>query len=422
MHKQSDEGDTMRIGKMGLVGNMLGAAMLTCGLANLPAQTTDAITVAGTVKDASNQAAIAGAMVSLLSDPTLSAITDANGAFTITIAPTVGIGARENSGTPMDFRGSDLSFSIGAAGAHVSLHLYDFRGRPMRTLLDRRFPQGEYKVSAAPAGLPAGLYLVRARVGSRSAAYKMSILGDGPVLGEVRSGLVVKRMESPAARLAKAAAGGVDFLVVTKAGYLKRNHEVMVYADAQNVLLTANVPAVAALKIFSDSNIASAIDWPNAAIYSWEQTTTLATDSTGIGFHGSIASMKVTPVEFSTWNGWAFHVAALANGTQPTADLTPYANGSLHLAVRGTAASIGVMISSKNQGKGTAPLVDLATKGYAADSAWHEITIPMSEFAGTLDLSDVFVYCGFVSPAVQGGTFDPLSWYYIDDVYFLPPM
>ena len=115
-------------------------------------------------------------------------------------------------------------------------------------------------------------------------------------------------------------------------------------------------------------------------------------------------------------------MAKQASGLQPTVDLTPYAEGGLHLAVKGNAKTIGVMISSSNQGPGTAPLVDLATKGYLPDNAWHEIIIPISEFAGggSLDLSQVFVYCGFVSPSVQFGDFDPLATYMVDDIYYIP--
>jgi hypothetical protein len=194
----------------------------------------------------------------------------------------------------------------------------------------------------------------------------------------------------------------------------------MALTDAQDVQLEASKPATAKLRIFSDDTTMGQIDWANAAIYSWETTAVLETDSTGAGFGDSKTSMKISTVEGAGWNGWAFHVAVLPSGFQPTADLTPYADGSLHLAVKGNAKSIGVMVSSRNQGPGTAPLVDLAGKGYLPDEAWHEITIPMSEFAGTLDLSSVFVYAGFVSPAVQFGEFDATNTYVVDDVYFLP--
>ena len=67
-----------------------------------------------------------------------------------------------------------------------------------------------------------------------------------------------------------------------------------------------------------------------------------------------------------------------SNPTQPTADMSPYAEGSLHFAVKGSAAGIGVMLCSPNQGSGTAPLINLADKGYPPDGEWHEITVPIS--------------------------------------------
>jgi hypothetical protein len=129
--------------------------------------------------------------------------------------------------------------------------------------------------------------------------------------------------------------------------------------------------------------------------------------------------MQVKTLDGMGWNGWAFHVAAYPNGTQPSADLSPYAGGSLHLAVKGNAKTIGVMISSKNQPAGRAPLVDLGGKGYLPDSAWHEIRIPLSEFGTNLKLSDVFVYCGFVSPS-DGGDFDPAADYWVDNIWYEP--
>jgi hypothetical protein len=395
---------------VGIRGNFLRIILAAGGAFNLFAQSTQ---VRGTVKDAGTQAAVAGATVTLLSRPELTATTDADGAFSITLEEPTAIGPGAKASASMSLRGGELSFSTGKDGARVRVTLHDLRGRLVATLQDSRLPQGEYSLSAVPAGLRPGLFLVRATVGNQARSFKLSTLG----CPASASTLKVKT-PSRAAR-AKAAAGGVDFLVVVKDGYLKKHHEVMAYADAQAVVLETSKPAVANLALFTDSAY-SQIDWANAAIYSWEQTAVLTVDSTGKGVNGSLVSMNVASAEFSTWNGWAFHVAKLANGTQPTADLTPYAAGSLHLAVKGNAASIGVMISSPNQGPGSAPLVDLAAKGYLPDSLWHEITIPMTEFGGTLNLNDVFVYCGFVSPGVQFGAFDATATYTVDDVYFTP--
>ncbi|MDB5048028.1 MAG: hypothetical protein JWO30_1099 [Fibrobacteres bacterium] len=412
----------MMFSRVGFRGNIL-CALLAAAAANLSAQTA-ATQITGTVKDAASHTAIAGAMVSLLSRPDLLAMTDADGAFSISLEDPSGV--RAGTGperAAIGFSGSELSFSTGKAGARVLVTLHDLRGTHLATLQDASLPQGDYALSAATASLPAGVYLVRAQVGSRVRSFKMSTLSTLSGFRPSASTAALRRKVSgnpeKAAGLSKAAAGGVDFLLVSKDGYLKKNHEVMAYADAQEVTLDVSKPATARLKIFSDSTMAQ-IDWANAAIYSWESTALLAVDSTNQGFNGSVATMKVSSGEFASWNGWAFHVAVLAGGLQPTADLTPYADGSLHLSVKGNAKSIGVMISSPNQGAGSAPLVDLGGKGYLPDSAWHEITIPMSEFAGTLDLSRVFVYAGFVSPSVQFSEFDPLATYMIDDVYYTP--
>lgn len=379
-----------------------GLAALLLGLA--PAATAQ--TVTGTVKDAATQQPIAGAMVSLLTSPEYPATTDADGKFSLDVV-SIASHARAKRGPVLE--GTRLSFEVAAGGTRVSVRLLDLQGHALRTVVEGSYAPGSYSLDALPADLPAGIYLLRATVGSQARAFRLAAVGRA-VIGP--------SSPKPAARLAKAATGGVDWLVVTKDGYLKNNTEIMQYADAQTVLLQAGKPAASSLGIFTDSAMPM-IDWANAAIYSWDQTAILATDSNHVGFGGSVASMQVKTLDGMSWNGWAFHVAAYANGTQPTVDLSPYAGGSLHLAVKGNAKTLGVMISSKNQPSGSAPLVDLGGKGYLPDSAWHEIRIPLSEFGETLKLSDVFVYCGFVAP-VNGGDFDPAADYWVDDIWYEP--
>jgi hypothetical protein len=402
---------------VGFRGNILCAAIAAGAIQ------AHAVQLTGTVKDAATKAPIEGAMVSLLSNPELlNAMTDANGAFSIEVEDITAIRAAKGSQAVIGFRGTEVSLAIGRAGAHVRATLHDLRGNQVALLKDAALPEGSYALNAAPSALPAGLYLVRVQAGNQIRSFKMSTLAGARSTGSFSGALrmTAAGTSAKASRLSKAAAGGVDWIIVAKDGYLKKNLEVMALTDAQDVQLEASKAATAKLRIFSDDTTIGQIDWANAAIYSWETTAVLETDSSGAGFGDSKTSMKISSMEGAGWNGWAFHVAKLATGFQPTADLTPYADGSLHLAVKGNAKSIGVMVSSTNQGAGSAPLVDLAGKGYLPDDAWHEITIPMSEFAGTLDLSSVFVYAGFVSPAVQFGEFDATNTYVVDDVYFLP--
>jgi hypothetical protein len=407
----------MGFGSVGFRGNLLYAVIAAGALQ------AHAVQLTGTVKDAVTKAPIQDAMVSLLSSPELlNAMTDANGAFSIEVEDLTAIRSSKAAQAVIGFHGAEVSFTTGRAGAHVRATLHDLRGGRIAVLKDATLPEGSYALNAAPSSLPAGLYLVRVQVGNRIRSFKMSTLAGARSAGSVSGALRMTSAGSSAkaSRLSKAAAGGVDWIVVSKDGYLKKNVEVMALTDAQDVMLDPSKTATAKLRIFSDDLTMEQIDWDNAAIYSWETTAVLATDSSGAGFGNSVASMTVSTMEGALWNGWAFHVAKLPNGSQPTADLTPYADGSLHLAVKGNAKSIGVMVSSVNQFAGTAPLVDLAGKGYLPDDAWHEIVIPMSEFAGTLDLGSVFVYAGFVSPAVQFGEFDPAGTYVVDDVYYLP--
>lgn len=413
----------MNFSLAGFRGNLLGAALIAGGAfftAGVQAQLPPQIT--GTVKEGSTQAAVAGAKVSLFGAPGFEATTDENGAFTLLLYDPADLHGSRAAARSMRLNGTNLAFSIAGSTERVKVTLHDLRGHQVAILKDGRLPAGDYTLSVAPAALPAGLFVVRAIVGGQSKSFRMSTLGGtrARFARDASSSSSVSSAASSRARLGKRAVGGVDFLNVSKEGYLRKTHEVMVYTDTQAVTLDLLKPATANMGVFTDS-VMPMIDWANAAIYSWAETAVLLVDSTNsTGFDSSAKSMGVASMESVSWNGWAFHVANTTYG-QPTTDLRPYAEGSLHLAIKGNAPSVGVMISSTNQGPGSAPLVDLATKGYLPDSAWHEIVIPISEFAGgSLDLSSVFVYAGFVSPAVQFGTFDPLATYQVDEVYFIP--
>lgn len=383
------------------------AALVACAAASLSAQTT----VTGTVKDAAGGAPIAGATITLLSNPATTATSGADGAFSITLQPPTGLRGASATGEAIAFNGSEIAFSL-PASAEVRVEIFDLRGQPARGASSLRLPAGRHAVAVPSRGLAAGVYLVRARAGKAVREFKLSTAGAIARAGNVKM--------TSAPRLAKAAAAA-EFLVVTKEGYLKKHHMLAALDQAQNVTLSANVKATGNMKIFSDEAVPE-IEWAHAAIYVWEFTATLQTDSTSnAGHKGSRSVIKVATSEGLTWNGWAFHVAKQDNETQPTADLSNYKGGSLHLAVKGTIPTLGVMMSSANQGQGSAPLVDLAGKGYLPDDQWHEITIPLSEFdAGNLDLSQIFVYCGFVAPNTQGGEFDPLATYMVDDIWFVP--
>ncbi len=390
------------------------AATLACAAFLIAAPAGAQEKVTGVVKAAGTQLPIAGANVFLLSQPDNQATTEADGSFSIEMVSTAARRVEAGRASAPELRGTRLSFTVTGASSPVAVELLDTRGHQVRSLARGRFAPGPYSLEAAPSGLPAGLYLLRAMVGEQSRSFRLAVVGNAVV------GAPGAQRVASAPRLAKAAAGGIDYVIVSKDGYLKKSQEVMAYTDAQSVLLTAKVAATARLGIFTDSTMPM-IDWSGATIYSWEQTAQLMTDSTGsLGFNGSAKAIQVSTMADRTWNGWAFHVAVGVNGLQPTVDLSTYEGGSMHLAVKGNAKNIGVMMSSPNQFQGSAPLVDLGLHGYMPDSAWHEVNIPMSEFAGTLKLSDVFIYAGFVSPSGMGSEFDPLATYWVDDIWFEP--
>lgn len=63
-----------------------------------------------------------------------------------------------------------------ARRGHVELHLYDIRGRRVRTLVDERRPEGRYHIDWSPRDLAAGVYFARLSVDGRLAAKVLEVV------------------------------------------------------------------------------------------------------------------------------------------------------------------------------------------------------------------------------------------------------
>jgi hypothetical protein len=53
-----------------------------------------------------------------------------------------------------------VTFDVGE-DAHVSIHVYDARGRRRLSAVDREMPGGSYQYRVQTSDLPSGLYLLR---------------------------------------------------------------------------------------------------------------------------------------------------------------------------------------------------------------------------------------------------------------------
>jgi hypothetical protein len=159
------------------------------------------------VKDPSG-AAIAGALVTHV--PTgKTATTLADGTWTLT---TSALRPGMASPEPIRWRDGVLSYTLTGPSQRVEIGLFGTEGRKLKTLVDRKMGAGRYELDAARQNLPAGHYLLKARIGGREMPFPLQVTdrsqtGDPMVKGALPTLLASKR----------AAAG--DSLIASKAGY-----------------------------------------------------------------------------------------------------------------------------------------------------------------------------------------------------------
>ena len=312
--------------------------------------------------------------------------------------------ALRNADPGMSFTGNMLHFSVAGNNTPISVDVYTLKSAHVRTLVRGTASVGTYSVNAASAGLAGGLYFVRAGIGRHTATFKMSIVGSDsrgsglPVIATaVRTGL------------AKQAVDAVDSLIVIKEGYKPFSMALLKYSGIFPIGMNPKLP-VGDLKIASDRAM-SQVDWgSNVRVDVWTLGTLLKGDYAPEPFEGP-QSWYVTSGDGQGYSGWGFAAPA-------TEDMSAWAEGSMHIAVKGTVTSLGVTMASTSQAGGSSRKVNLVDYGYKPDNKWYEVFIPMSDFTGT-DFTQIELYCGFVYP-VNGDTagYDPTLFYQVDDIYW----
>lgn len=96
-------------------------------------------------------------------------------------------------------------------------------------------------------------------------------------------------------------------------------------------------------------------------------------------------------------------------------DLTPYANGTLNFMIKAT-KYISVSIHMVENYDIMVHLTNDGMYGFHTNNQWCSVSIPMSYFAGSLDLTRIYGYLKF-----YGGWYEGIvggEEYYIDKVYF----
>jgi hypothetical protein len=168
------------------------------------------------------------------------------------------------------------------------------------------------------------------------------------------------------------------------------------------------------LKIVSERGMPQ-VGWGmNVDVQVWDGSGANGTQLRGnfpIAFEGK-ESWMVKFVPGMSFSAWGF----VANNYPE--DMSAWANGAMHIAVKGTVTSLGVTMSSPDQTNGSSIKVDVAKYGYKPDNKWYEMNIPLSDFTGT-DFSRISTYVGLVTP-VEGDTipFNTDNFYQIDDIYW----
>jgi hypothetical protein len=366
----------------------------------LNAQTT----ITGTVKSTSG-GALANAKVSLA---VLGLTTQAgsDGKFVIgNIPSSVRQGATSKNSSALGLAGSRLFFTVGNPDEFVSIDLFTMNGIRARSLVNRQIAPGSYFLDGIASNLPSGLYVVRMHVGNQTNSLLISSVN------RERSAVArVDRINDVSGALSKQRFEIVDTIVTELTGYYRSATPIAQYSGDYTIVLNVK-PAAVNTKIFSERTMAQ-IDWGNTSVQVWDNyggpQGTQLNGSFPDAFEGSVGWQAVCGYG---WSSWVFKSNSLTG-----VDMSAFIGGSLHVAIKGSAPSIGMFMGAIGS---QATTVDVSTLGYKADGAWHEMSIPLSSF-GAIDLTQVNVYAGFSAPADSTGDYASGLSYVMDDLYFKP--
>lgn len=384
-------------------------AAMAAGTAGIVQAQTHNVSIKGVVLDSRSGVLISGAKVTLAGNTSITATTDAQGAFTLS-GQVVGIGSALGavSAQAMTLASGSLQFQVDGS-TPVSVEVFSLAGNKVKTLAQGRLASGAYTLSNPMAGLTAGLYVVRGRVGTKSTSFRLSSLGLQGV-----SELLPGSGSTSAARLAKSAAlEVVDTLKVVRDGYVSVVKPIQTFAGLHQLDMHPKLGA-GDLRIVSERGMPQVSWGMNVDVQVWDGSGATGTQLRGnfpIAFEGK-ESWLVKFAPGMSFSAWGF----VANSYPE--DMSAWANGAMHIAVKGTVPSLGVTMSSPDQTNGSSLKVDVTKYGYKPDNAWHEMNIPLSDFVGT-NLSRTSVYVGLVTP-VDGDTipFNTDNFYQIDDIYW----
>ena len=150
-------------------------------------------------------------------------------------------------------------------------------------------------------------------------------------------------------------------------------------------------------------------------LFNWGTTTCIFDSTDSMGINGKTPALNVVAGTVG-WAGfgWCNTAAGVATGI----NLTAYAACTLHVALKGDATDLNLLVENNNPNGNTIPQtwVDAATFGYAPDGAWHVLNIPLSAWSATCDFTDLTYFLGVDFTPYAAG-----QWVTVDDVYWTLP-
>jgi hypothetical protein len=363
----------------------------------------NAQTITGIVKS-TNGGILPGAKVSLAVKGNTTQ-SGSDGKFTISNITSTAGSAQEvlHAGTVMT--GSMLHLDVVKGAGYVSVDMFTPSGIKIRTLVNRTLEAGSYTLEVSPENLAAGLYVLRVRIGDQVRSFALPG-GRHARTGEAR----LEKADKRRLNLAKQQFEIVDTIVTELTGYYRCATPIPQYSGDYTVVLNVK-PAAVNTKIYSERSMAQ-IDWGKTSVDVWDNyggpMGTQLNGSYPDAFEGTNGWQVICG---QGWSSWVFKSTVLTG-----VDMSAFTGGSLHVAIKGSAPSIGVFVSSVGA---KATTVDLDSLGYKNDGLWHEMSVPLANF-GAIDLTQVVVYAGFSAPADSSKDYAPGLSYVIDDLYFKP--
>ena len=146
----------------------------------------------------------------------------------------------------------------------------------------------------------------------------------------------------------------------------------------------------------------------STTFYTWGGTCTI---DSAPGFSGSASVMKIV-AGAGTWAGFGWGQANA--GVLSSIDMSSFQACSLHVMMKGNATGINLLVENLTSSGQT--WVAAGDYGYAGDEAWHAVTIPLSAWSATCDLSGISYFLGAVFSPMESG-----KYIVLDNIYWTLP-